>query len=221
MKLLIVEDEEDLSAILAKGLRKKGYAVDIALDGEEALYMYEINEYDLIILDLNIPVVDGIEVLRKIRSKDVRTKILILSARGSIMQRVEGLNIGANDYMVKPFDFLELEARISALLRIDFVQLPAVLKCADIELNMLSKEVTVRGNIILLTKKEYSVLEYLLRHKGVVISSETLIEHIWDSSADLFSNALKYHIYSLKKKLNTPYIRNIRGQGYVISEDEP
>lgn len=219
MKLLLVEDEEDLSAMLKKGLRKKGYAVDTAYDGEEALYMYEVNEYDLIILDLNIPAIDGLEVLKRIRSSDNRMKVLILSARGSIAQRVEGLNLGANDYMVKPFDFLELEARVSALLRVEFTQSPSVLSCGNIKINLLSKEVSVSDNPIPLTKKEYSILEYLFRNINSVVSAETLIEHVWDSDADLFSNSLKYHIHSLKKKLNTSYIKNIRGQGYILSED--
>ncbi len=219
MKLLLVEDEEDLSAMLKKGLRKKGYAVDTAYDGGEALYMYEVNEYDLIILDLNIPVIDGLEVLKRIRSSDNRMKVLILSARGSIAQRVEGLNLGANDYMVKPFDFLELEARVSALLRVEFTQSPSVLSCGNIKINLLSKEVSVSNNPVPLTKKEYSILEYLFRNINSVVSAETLIEHVWDSDADLFSNSLKYHIHSLKKKLNTSYIKNIRGQGYILSED--
>lgn len=219
MKLLLIEDEEDLSAMLQKGLHKRGYAVDAAYDGEEALYLYEVNEYDLIILDLNIPIVDGLEVLKKIRLNDNRTKILILSARVSIVERVEGLNLGANDYMVKPFDFLELDARINALLRIDFLQSPSTLNYGNIKINLLSKEVTVSGNPVQLTKKEYSILEYLFRHKDSIISAETLIEHVWNSDADLFSNSLKYHICSLKKKLHTTLIKNVRGQGYIVSED--
>ncbi len=218
MKLLLIEDEEDLSAIIAKGLRKTGYAVDCAYDGEEGLYMYCVNEYDLIILDLNIPVIDGIDVLKQIRAKDNRTKILILSARGQLEERVEGLNLGANDYMVKPFDFPELVARINALLRIDFIQSPAVLSCGAVKMDTLKREVFVSQKNIALTKKEYSILEYLLRHKGEVISAETLIEHVWDSEADMFSNSLKYHISMLKKKLGIDCIKNIRGQGYVLSE---
>ncbi len=220
MKLLLIEDEEDLSAIIAKGLRKTGYAVDCAYDGEEGLYMYCVNEYDLIILDLNIPVIDGIDVLKQIRAKDNRTKILILSARGQLEERVEGLNLGANDYMVKPFDFPELVARINALLRIDFIQSPAVLSCGAVKMDTLKREVFVSQKNIALTKKEYSILEYLLRHKGEVISAETLIEHVWDSEADMFSNSLKYHISMLKKKLGIDCIKNIRGQGYVLSEVE-
>ncbi len=216
MKLLLIEDEEDLSAIIARGLRKTGYAVDCAYDGEEGLYMYGVNEYDLIILDLNIPVTDGIDVLKQIRTKDNRTKILILSARGQLEERVEGLNLGANDYMVKPFDFPELVARINVLLRIDFIQSPAILICGAVKMDTLKREVFVSRKKVALTKKEYSILEYLLRHKGEVVSAERLIEHVWDSEADLFSNSLKYHLSMLKKKLGVNCIKNIRGQGYII-----
>lgn len=218
MKLLLIEDEEDLSAVLSKGLRKCGYAVDTSYDGEDGLYMYEVNDYDLIILDLNLPVIDGLEVLRLIRQKDIHTKILILSARSQTADRVEGLNLGANDYMVKPFDFRELEARINTLLRIDFIQSPPVQECGDITINLISHEVTVCGSAVALTKKEYSILEYLFRHEGEVVSAEQIIEHVWDSGADLFSNSLKYHIHMLKKKLGADCIRNIRSQGYILSE---
>lgn len=220
MKLLLIEDEEDLSLVLAKGLRKCGYAVDISYDGEDGMYMYEVNDYDLIILDLNLPIIDGLEVLRRIRKKDIHTKILILSARSQTADRVEGLNLGANDYMVKPFDFQELEARINTLLRIDFIQSPPVLSCGDITINLISREVMASGNPIALTKKEYSVLEYLFRHKDAVVSAEQIIEHVWDSDADLFSNSLKYHIHMLKKKLGADCIKNIRSQGYILSEDK-
>lgn len=216
MKLLLIEDEEDLSAIIAKGLRKTGYAVDCAYDGEEGLYMYGVNEYDLIILDLNLPVIDGINVLKQIRAEDNHSKILILSARGQLEERVEGLNLGANDYMVKPFDFPELVARINVLLRIDFIQSPVILICGAVKMDTLKREVFVSRKKVALTKKEYSILEYLLRHKGEVISAETLIEHVWDSEADLFSNSLKYHIHMIKKKLGIDCIKNIRGQGYII-----
>ncbi len=216
MKLLLIEDEEDLSAIIARGLRKTGYAVDCAYDGEEGLYMYGVNEYDLIILDLNLPVIDGINVLKQIRAEDNHSKILILSARGQLEERVEGLNLGANDYMVKPFDFPELVARINVLLRIDFIQSPAILICGAVKMDTLKREVFVSRKKVALTKKEYSILEYLLRHKGEVVSAERLIEHVWDSEADLFSNSLKYHLSMPKKKLGVNCIKNIRGQGYII-----
>ncbi|GEA33482.1 DNA-binding response regulator [Clostridium beijerinckii] len=224
MKLLLVEDEEDLAAIISKGLKKSGYAIDNAYDGEEAVSMYEINEYDLIILDLNLPNLDGLEVLKVIREKDIYTKVLILSARSDIEDRVIGLDMGANDYLIKPFDYKELEARIRMLLRISFTQKSAVLKCGDLKINTVSKTAYLGQSSLLLTKKEYEILEYLFLNKDMVISAEQFIEHVWDSEADLFSNSLKYHIHSIKKKMNelgcnVEYIKNIRSQGYILMED--
>lgn len=224
MKLLLVEDEKELSEILAKGLRKRGYAVDPAYDGEEALLSYEINEYDLIILDLNLPKLDGLEVLGQIRAHDLETKVLILSARSQIEDRVLGLDMGANDYLIKPFDFMELEARIRTLLRVTFMQKPSVITCGGIQLDTLSRTFSENGTVFNFTKKEYAILEYLILNKNCVISAEQLIEHIWDSEADLFSNSLKYHIHAIKKKLGegsgcAGLLRNIRGQGYVLMEE--
>ena len=219
MKILLIEDEVDLSNMIAKGLRKSGYAVDAAYDGEEGMYYYELNEYDLIILDLNLPLMDGLDILRHIRKGDKETKVLILSARTKVEQRVKGLDLGANDYLTKPFDFLELEARIRNLLRISFFQSSTEIECGSIKINTLSKTVFVNDHKIQLTKKEYAILEYLFIHKNEVISSERLIEHVWDSDVDLFSNSLKYHIHAIKKKLPGEYIKNIRGQGYVLTEE--
>ena len=221
MKLLVVEDEPVLSKAIAKGMRKKGYAVDCAGDGEEALELYEINEYDLMILDLNLPKIDGMEVLRRIRSKDQELRTLILSARSSVEDKINGLDCGSNDYLTKPFDFGELEARVRGLLRRQFKMQELKLTCGDITVDTAARSVAVKGAAAVLTKKEYAVLEYLMRHKGDVVSAEEMIEHVWDSEADLFSNSFKYHIYSLKKKLDAAgeaggYIRNLRGQGYKI-----
>lgn len=223
MKLLLVEDEEELSRILVKGLRKKGYAVDAAYDGEEALACYEINEYDLIILDLNLPKVDGLEVLKQIRAQDMEIKILILSARSRIEDRVLGLDLGANDYLIKPFDFMELEARVRTLLRISFTQRPQVLSCGPLRLDTLGKTVSAGPNEFHFTKKEYAILEYLFLHQESVVSAEELMEHVWDSEASLFSNSLKYHIHTIKKKLGevpgcAGLIQNIREQGYILKE---
>ena len=225
MKILLVEDETLLSNVVSKGLRKLGYAVDTAFDGEEACFYYETNEYDLIILDLNLPVIDGIDVLSRIRENDNKTKVIILSARISVEERVLGLDSGANDYLVKPFDFMELSARVRSLLRRDFVLKENVLKCGEICLDMAKKTVEISGNQIKLTKKEYSILEYLMLNKNRILSAEKIIEHVWESDADLFSNAFKFHIYSLKKKLNeasasSDLIKNIRGQGYIIKDPE-
>ena len=226
MKILLIEDEEELSSIVCRGLRKYGYAVDAAYDGEEALDYYEmINSYDVIVLDLNIPKLDGLEVLRKIRQSDKTIKILILSARSGVEDRVKGLDMGANDYLTKPFDFLELEARIRSLSRISYIQQDNELKCDRIVLDMVTKLVTFNGIKQALTKKEYAVLEYLMLNKGIPISIERLIGHVWESDAELSPDALKYHIHAIKKKLtnancNKDLITNIRGVGYKIAEVE-
>ena len=157
MKILLVEDEETLSNAITKGLKKLGFAVDQAYNGEAALYLYSINEYDLIILDLNLPVIDGIEALARIRHKDLKTKILILSARSEVSDRVSGLNQGANDYLIKPFDFDELVARIHNLLRQTFVQFPSTVSIDKVTINMLAKTVTVRQKMVSLTNKEYAL----------------------------------------------------------------
>lgn len=224
MRLLLVEDEEMLSGIIAKGLRTTGYAVDTAFDGEEALYNYELNEYDLIVLDLNLPVIDGMEVLKKIRETDAVTKILILSARTEVDDRILGLDKGANDYLIKPFDFGELEARIRNLLRREFVQTPSILKVNGICVDTKSKKAEFHGCPLNLPRKEYAILEYLVLHKNQVISAEQLVEHVWDNEFDPFSNALRYHISLLKKELSKvsqeEIIKTLRGQGYIIEEDK-
>ncbi|AOT72441.1 response regulator transcription factor [Geosporobacter ferrireducens] len=222
MKILLVEDEEMLSAIIAKGLRKVGYAVDTVFDGEEALEYYEIHEYDIIILDLNIPKIDGLNVLRTIRKKDTDTKILILSARTKVDERILGLDEGANDYLIKPFDFGELEARIRNLLRRNFSGTPTTIMLDNFIIDTNAKRVICDNNVLNLTRKEYSIFEYLILNKNKIISAEQLVEHIWDSEFDPFSNTLRYHIHTLKKKLsdfsNEEVIKTIRGQGYIIEE---
>jgi DNA-binding response OmpR family regulator len=223
MKILLVEDEITLSNIISKGLKKSGYAVDTAFDGKEALELFEINVYDLIILDLNLPKMDGMEVLWQIRDTCGDTKILILSARSEIHDKITGLDKGANDYLVKPFDFQELEARIRNLLRRSFTQKNTIISFSSLTLDSSKKTVFVNDLLIDLTKKEYAILEYLLFHQNKVISAEELIEHIWDSEVDLFSNSLKFHIHSLRKKIavglgDKEVIKTIRGQGYMISE---
>jgi DNA-binding response OmpR family regulator len=222
MKLLVVEDEIRLQGIIAKGLRKCGYAVDTAGDGEEALEQFELNDYDLIVLDLNLPKIDGMEVLRAIRCKNQTVRILIISARSDIEDRILGLDDGGNDYLVKPFDFKELEARIRCLIRQRVIMQDTDLYAAGIILNLAKCTAMVGKEELPLTKKEFSILQYLMLHKNTVISAEQLIEHVWDSDVDLFSNSFKFHMSSLRKKLaeklSDNIIRNIRGQGYVIDE---
>ena len=222
MRILLVEDEKMLSGFIVKGLRNAGYAVDPVFDGEEALYEYEVNEYDLIVLDLNLPKKDGLEVLREIRAKNQEIKVLILSARTKVGDRILGLDEGANDYLIKPFDFGELEARIRNLLRREFVQKPLDLSLGDLRVDTKAKRVYFDDQEIALTRKEYGILEYLMLHQSHVISAEELTEHVWDNEFDPFSNTFRYHIHSLKKKLSAAsgldFIKTIRGQGYIIEE---
>lgn len=216
MKILIVEDEKDILNALQKGLKKRGYAVDTACDGEEALESYYSNFYDVIVLDLNLPKLDGIDVLKEIRFENKEVNVIILSARSEVEDKIIGLDSGANDYLAKPFHFAELEARIRALLRRNYKVIDTVIQIDNLKLDTASKKVFVDLDEIKLTKKEYSILEYLLINKEKVISAEELIEHIWESDTDSFSNSFKVHINSLRKKLPENFIKNLRGQGYYV-----
>lgn len=221
MKLLIIEDEEDLLLALRRGFEKKGYAVDTAADGCDGLELIFVNNYDLIILDLNLPGMDGLEILQKVRENDLKQKVLILSARSDYGQRIEGLDLGANDYLVKPFDFGELEARVRSLLRRSFTQNNVVIRFDRFSLDTCAHQLyTEDDERIDLTPKEYSILEYLLLHRGKAVSAEELIEHIWLSDDNLFSNAIKVHVSALRKKLGAytdkELITNMRGAGYCI-----
>ncbi len=225
MKLLIVEDEVLLSAAMTKGLRKRGYAVDCAYDGEEALERFGLNEYDLMILDLNLPKLDGLEVLRRIREQDAELRILILSARSSVSDKIAGLDRGSNDYLTKPFDFAELEARIRALLRQELRTRDVNLTCSGLRMDTAARRVYWEEIPVELTKKEYTILEYLMTHQGKVISPEELIEHVWDSERNIFSNAFRFQISSLRKKLESAcgtdgLILTVRGQGYRMADGE-
>ena len=223
MRLLLIEDEEDLITTLSRGLRKVGYVVDTATDGREGLDLFYMNEYDLVILDLNLPSMDGLEILSKIREDDKECKILILSARSNYEQRIEGLDKGANDYLVKPFDFGELTARIRALLRRTFIQQSIKFKYENIIIDMANRSVYDDNNEnIDLRPKEFAILEYLIINKDRAVSTEELIEHIWAGDDAMFSNVVKVHVSTLRKKLSKycekEIILNIRGAGYIINE---
>lgn len=224
MKLLIVEDDPDLSRLLQKGLTKKGYVAEIASDGIEGCSQAFINDYDLVILDLNLPGLDGMEVLSKIRRDKPDQRILILSARSQVEDRVKGLNMGANDYLTKPFDFAELEARISALLRREFSQAAPVICWGPLSLNTRTKVLTCGETVLNLPPKEFSILEYLLYNQGRTVSTEELIEHVWHSDVDLFSITIKPHMSRLRKKLlehtGSEVICTVRGCGYLIPEED-
>lgn len=222
MKLLIIEDEEDLLKVLKKYFIKKGYVVDTASDGLEGFQMYEINNYDLIILDLNLPSIDGIEILSNIRKNDIMQRILILSARGEIEDRILGFDMGTNDYLPKPFSMLELDARVRALLRFEIKQKNDEISCGVFKLNMASKNIFVNNKIIELAPREYAILEYLIINYDKVVSAETLIEHVWNSDIDMFTEVVKVHISNLRKKIKAMGVEDkivtVRGHGYTIKK---
>lgn len=224
MRLLIIEDEVDLSDALMRGFKKKSYIVDVAYDGKEGYELYLLNEYDVIILDLNLPLMDGIDVLKSIRKQDPFQRIIILSARISIANRLEGLDKGANDYVCKPFDFLELEARVRNLLRREVIQRESILEIGKIKIDTVQKKVmTVDENEINFTLKEYLILEYLLLHCNHTISAETLMEHVWGEEVNLFTDSIKVHVSNIRKKLRVAtgeeYVCTVRGSGYRINKE--
>ena len=223
MRLLVVEDERALCESIAKGLRLDGYEIDTVFDGEEAMGIISTDSYDLIILDLNLPGMDGLDILKNMRASDNETNVLILSARGGLNDKIEGLDSGANDYLCKPFHFEELEARVRSLTRRRTVQNNIVLECGEISLNTKTRTAFAKGEEVLLTRKELAILEYLILHQGRPVSQEELIEHVWDSSVDSFSNSIRAHISALRKKIRTALgydpITNRAGQGYVIGGD--
>jgi len=216
MKLLIVEDEPVLRKALAKGFQKHGYTIETAEDGEQALDMYFDNQYNLVVLDLNLPKIDGLEVLREIRNENKEIPVLILSARSEVNDKITGLDLGANDYLEKPFHFDELEARVRALLRRDFKTSDTVIYSNTVRLDTSLKKTYCGNNEIQLTKKEYGILEYLMLSKGRVISVNELINSIWENDNDLYVNTVKVHINSLRKKLPDGLIMNAKGQGYYV-----
>lgn len=222
MRILVVEDELDLQEAIAEGLRLDGYAVDTCGDGNSAYELLYVENYDLVILDLNLPGMDGLEVLNKIRDEKPELKVLILSARSSVADKVKGLDCGANDYLAKPFDFTELEARIRNLLRQKFSKASNTI-AADISIDLSGRIASYQGKALALTKKEFSILEYFILNPDTVISQEELIEHIWDSEADSFSGAVRVHISSLRKKIREALgydpIETRIGEGYLFHTD--
>jgi len=220
MRLLVVEDEKELADALGRGLEQQGYAVDIAYDGEEALELFEVNNYDLILLDLNLPKIDGVEVCRQMRQSGSSTGILMLTARAGLDDRIKGLDYGADDYLVKPFHVPELLARVRAVLRREGELRHTLLKTGDLVLDPNVMKVYIRDQHIALTSKEFSILEYLLRNIGRIVSQEELLEHVWNEDANLFTDAIKVHIMNLRKKLSIAggegYITTVKGRGYMI-----
>ena len=224
MRILVVEDEVILCEDIAKGLRLDGYEVDVCYFGDEAMELIYEEKYDLIVLDLNLPKVDGMEILKELRKTDKETRVIILSARSGIQDKVDGLDAGANDYLAKPFHFAELEARVRSLIRRKFLQDDTVIEVGDIRLDTKKRTVFALDEEIVLTRKEMGILEYLMVNAGEVVSPEELMEHVWDKNADLFSNSIRVHISSMRKKIRAKLeydpIENVVGQGYVMRDKD-
>jgi DNA-binding response OmpR family regulator len=220
MRILVVEDERKLSDILKRGLVEEGYSVDTAFDGNEAEILAENIPYDLILLDLILPGKDGIEVCRSLRRKKMKVKVLMLTARDSTGDKVDGLDSGADDYLVKPFDFEELCARIRALLRREGNLIPARLQVGDLVMDNSTRQVFKNKRLIDLTPKEYAVLDYLMRHPNMVISRTMFEQHVWDLDLDSCSNLVDVFIRKLRRKIDEEgsdsLIQTVKGAGYRL-----
>ena len=223
MKILLAEDEVDLNNVVTRYLKKNGYSVDSVLDGEEALDYLEYSEYDLVILDIMMPKVDGFEVIKKLRDKGNHTSVLMLTARDSADDKVKGLDLGADDYIVKPFDFNELMARIRAVVRRKYGNSSNRFVIGDLILDTSEKSVTRAGKQIELTGKEYEVLEYLMQSKNRILSRDQIKEHVWDFDYEGDSNIIDVLIKNIRKKIDVEGGKQIiytkRGLGYVIKDE--
>lgn len=220
MRILIVEDEKKVAGFIKKGLEEETYAVDVAHDGEEGFHLADMNQYDMIILDLMLPKMDGLEVLTRLRDKKLTTPILLLTAKDAVEDKVTGLNKGADDYLTKPFAFSELLARVRSLLRRGQTETKTVLTVGDLNLDVVSHKVTRGGEEIELTGKEYSLLEYFMRNEGKVLTRTMIAEHVWDYNFDTFTNVIDVYVNHLRKKIDKKYpaklLHTLRGVGYVM-----
>jgi two-component system OmpR family response regulator len=220
MRLLVVEDDPDLNRQIAGALAEAGYAVDKAMDGEEGHYLGETEPYDAVILDLGLPVLDGVSVLEKWRRAGKNMPVLILTARDRWSDKVAGFDAGADDYVAKPFHMEEVLARVRALLRRSAGHATSELTCGPLMLDTKSARVTVNGHAVKLTSLEFRLLAYLMHHKGKVVSRTELVEHLYDQDFDRDSNTIEVFVGRLRKKLGVDVLHTIRGMGYCISEPE-
>ena len=221
MRILLVEDEPDAARLLAKGLREQRYAIDVAMDGEAAVFQASVNDYDLLILDVLLPLKNGFEVCREVRANGGQMPILLLTARDAVQDRIAGLDYGADDYLTKPYDFHELLARVRALLRRGPALKNEQLMVADLLINTRTHEVKRAGRAIALTAKEYALLAYLARRAGEVVTRAEIAEHVWDENFDPFSNLIEVYIQRLRRKVDEEHpaklIRTLRGEGYRLT----
>lgn len=223
MRILIVEDDPDMAGYLAKGLREASYVVESARDGQDGLRLVNSGEYDIVVLDLMLPVRDGFSVLREMRERGLQTPVICLTARDSVDDRVKGLDAGADDYLAKPFSFAELLARVRALLRRGDKLVANPITVGDLCVDVVARDVRRAGKRIDLSPTEYALLEYLARHAGQILSRTMILERVWNMRQDPLTNVLEVHVNRLRKKVDhgstAPLIHTIRGVGYVLREE--
>jgi len=220
MRILLVEDDADVARFIARGLAEQAYAVDQVEDGEKALYMAGVNAYDVMILDIMLPGVDGLEVCRRLRAAGSNIPIVMLTARDSVEDKIAGLDAGADDYLSKPFEFGELLARLRALLRRGGATLSATIRVDGLEIDTRSHKVNIDGRALTLTTKEYGVLEFLARNSGRIVTREEISEHVWNQDFDPFSNLIEVYINRLRRQIEKvggpKFINTVRGAGYIL-----
>jgi heavy metal response regulator len=224
MRVLIAEDDRELAGFIAKGLRESSFAADLAYDGEEALSMARTGIYDVIVLDIMLPVRSGFDVIRELRGEKLETPIICLTARDQLEDKVTGLNLGADDYLPKPFEFSELLARIRALARRSRGMVPTKLCCKDLELDPVARRVRRGGRDIELTPKEFALLEFLMRRAGRVVTRTSILDNVWDMNYDTLTNVVDVLVNRLRKKVDQPFddhmIETVRGAGYRMRREE-
>jgi heavy metal response regulator len=223
MRILVIEDEKKVSEFIKRGLKEEGYAVDVASDGENGLFQAMEIAYDLILLDIMLPKLDGISLCKKLRANNIQTPLIMITARDSVKDKITGLDSGADDYITKPFSFEELLARIRALMRKERNQHPTKLQVADLSLDLVSHKVWRGKEEIILTAKEYSLLEYFMRNAGTIITRTMISEHVWDINFDTFTNVIDVYVNYLRNKIDKGRIKKlihtIRGRGYILKEE--
>jgi heavy metal response regulator len=222
MRILVVEDEVKIAQFVKRGLKEEGYAVDVAVDGEEGHFMLSSNEYDAIILDLMLPKIDGMTLCRTLRKEGNQTPIIMLTAKDTVKDKVKGLDSGADDYLPKPFAFEELLARVRVLLRKKDSRVQTQLKVDDLVMDILTHKVTRGERVIDLTVKEYALLEYLMRNAGNIVTRTMISEHVWDINFDTFTNVIDVYINYLRNKVDSGFenkmIHTVRGKGYLLKK---
>ena len=220
MRILLAEDEKKIASFIQRGLKEEHYAVDVAYGGENAIFLAEVNDYDMMILDIMLPGIDGLSVCRQLRAKKINAPILILTAKDTVRDKVLGLNSGADDYLTKPFAFDELLARVRALLRRKTALKAPVLKLADLEMDQLTHKASRAGNDIILTSKEYALLEFLMLNANQIVTRTMISEHVWNEDFDSFTNVIDVYINYLRAKIDKGFkkqlLHTVRGTGYIL-----